>query len=71
MRADWKSGDHSGTVTGTWYVENDLRCIHFDQSDTTPNPECVKLYATGDDTYTSVWPDGSIHGIHTVTPATK
>jgi hypothetical protein len=66
MRAEWHQGANSGEVAGSWYVENDLRCVRFDQ-DMTPNPECTKIFETGDGTYTSIWPDGKIHGIHTMT----
>ncbi len=62
--ADWESGSDSGTLTGRWYIENDMRCVEFDQ-DLKVNPECVSIYRT-DGGYTSFWPDGSIHGLHTV-----
>ena len=66
FRTEWQRGGSSGEATGNWWVEGDMSCVRFDQ-DIEPNPTCVKLYENGDGTYTSIWPDGKIHGVHTMT----
>lgn len=68
--ASWQSSNDSGEVSGTWYVENNMRCIQFDEAPGSyPNPECLSLYtSSAPNTYTSVWPDGRVHGVHTLSP---
>lgn len=68
FKATWKSGENTGDTVGTWYVENEMRCIKHDVP--LPNgvdTECHTMYLTGD-TYTSFNQDGSIHGVHTISP---
>ncbi len=66
ISTDWKIGSKSGNIQGKWYVENDMRCIKHDEplADGTVT-ECQAIYRTGD-YYTSLNPDGSLHGIHRV-----
>ena len=68
FKATWKSGEETGNTSGKWYVENEMRCIKHDVP--LPNglhTECHRMYQTGD-TYTSINPDGSIHGEHSNSP---
>ena len=65
----WSNDLDSGEVTGTWRVEKNLRCIII----ATGVPErvgtnrCGFLFRRGNE-YLSLNPDGSIHGIHTLSP---
>lgn len=65
----WSNGKDSGEVTGTWRVENNQRCVTI----ATGLPEregqesCGPVFQRGSD-YLSFNPDGSIHGIHRLSP---
>ena len=68
FKASWAAGNHKGDVTGEWYAENGERCIKNDlPNDDGTDLECHAIYKTGD-VYTSVNKDGSVHGIHSLTP---
>lgn len=65
----WSNGKDSGEVTGTWRVEKDQRCVTI----ATGLPEregqesCGPVFQRGSE-YLSFNPDGSIHGIHSLSP---
>lgn len=66
--ASWSAGNQKGDVTGEWYAEDGKRCLKTVSSDGgSTDIECHTIYKTGD-VYTSVNDDGSIHGIHSLTP---
>ncbi len=68
FESSWKAGTHKGEVTGEWYAENGKRCIKNDKpNEDGTDLECHSIYKTGD-VYASVNDDGSVHGIHTLTP---
>ncbi len=61
----WSNGNRSGTVTGSWHADNDLRCVTIvsgipELENTT---RCGPVYRRGDD-YFSINADGSVHGVH-------
>ncbi|PLW69704.1 hypothetical protein [Pseudohalioglobus lutimaris] len=65
----WSNGERSGTVTGQWYAEDGMRCVVILSG--LPGAEgkkrCGPVYRVGAD-YFSINPDGSVHGIHRLTP---
>jgi len=65
----WSSEVDSGKVTGTWRVEKDLRCITIATGlpQRVGKERCGSLFRRGNE-YLSFNPDGSIHGIHTLSP---
>ncbi|MFK8048380.1 MAG: hypothetical protein AB8B81_08105 [Halioglobus sp.] len=65
----WNNGVDSGEVTGTWRVENDLRCVTISSGlpQRHGQESCGPVYRRGSK-YLSVNSDGSIHGIHTLSP---
>lgn len=65
----WSNGSASGTVTGQWYAENGERCviIHSGIPKAIGKKKCGPVYRKGSD-YISVNADGSIHGIHQLSP---
>lgn len=66
--ATWKVGDDAGDTVGKWYVENGQRCIAHDVP--LPNgvdTECHTIFKSGD-TFTSLNPDGTVHGTSTISP---
>jgi len=66
--ASWSAGNQKGEAIGEWYAENGKRCLKENKADSgSTNIECRAIYKTGD-VYTSVNDDGSVHGIHTLTP---
>ncbi len=66
--ARWKSRNNSGEVNGQLFIENNMRCITFEQ-DLDPNPECTWVFTTDkDDTFVSVLPNGKVHGTHAISP---
>jgi len=66
---NWSNEDASGQVTGQWYARDNLRCVVI----LTGIPEalgrakCGPIYRQGD-TYISLNKDGSVHGVHRLTP---
>jgi len=66
--ASWSAGNQSGNVEGEWYAEDGKRCLNTVSSETgTTDVECHSIYKSGD-VYMSMNDDGSIHGIHALTP---
>ncbi len=65
----WSNSSGSGEVTGQWRAENNQRCILFESGLPTRIGEevCAPVYRRGA-SYLSLNPDGSIHGIHTLSP---
>ena len=67
----WRNTAGSGEVTGRWRAADDQRCVTILSG--LPAREgketCSPVYRRGD-RYLSLNPDGSIHGIHTLTPLT-
>jgi hypothetical protein len=65
----WTNGERSGTVTGQWSVEDGLRCVVILSGlpGAEGNKRCGPVYRAGSD-YFSINPDGSVHGIHLLTP---
>ena len=65
----WSNGVDSGEVTGTWRVENDMRCITISTGlpQRVGKESCGAVFRRGSE-YLSFNPDGSIHGIHTLSP---
>ena len=65
----WSNDSASGTVTGQWYTENGQRCvvIHSRIPEAIGEKRCGPVYRRGTD-YISVNADGSIHGIHLLSP---
>lgn len=61
----WTNKSGSGEVAGTWWAEADKRCVLIASG--LPSLEgsvrCSPIYRRGE-TYLSVEPDGSIHGVH-------
>jgi hypothetical protein len=54
-------------IRGRWRVENDLRCVTFstgNQSDWS----CAEVWMLDDGRVLSLNPDGSIHGLHRLSP---
>ena len=65
----WSNHQSNGIVTGKWYVEADQRCVIMETGlpDLTDRATCGSIYRQGD-SYFSVNTDGSIHGIHQLSP---
>jgi hypothetical protein len=68
---EWSNETGSGQVVGRWRAINDQRCVVIfsglpDDSDT---ERCSPILRDGGQ-YLSVNPDGSIHGVHTLSPIT-
>lgn len=65
----WNNAVDSGEVAGTWRVENDLRCITISSglAQRIGQESCGPVFRRGN-TYLSFNPDGSVHGIHTLSP---
>ena len=65
----WSNSRASGTVTGQWYAENDQRCVIIltGLPEANGKKKCGPIYQRGDD-YISLNADGSIHGIHRLSP---
>lgn len=69
FRNAWANGSASGKVVGRWYVQEDLRCVVIDSGlgSSDDKPRCGPIFRRGM-TYFSMNPDGSTHGVHTLTP---
>lgn len=65
----WRNEQLSGEVRGRWWAEDDQRCIVITQGlpERSGVKSCTPLYRVGD-RYFSVNPDGSVHGIHRLSP---
>ena len=68
----WSNGEASGEVTGIWRVENDRRCIAITKGlpQSIGQESCGPVFRRGDK-YVTFNSDGSIHGIHTLSPLLK
>jgi len=66
---NWSNSSASGTVTARWYVENGMRCVLIQSGIPAEigKKKCGPVYQRGMD-YFSVNADGSIHGIHRLSP---
>jgi len=68
----WTNTSGTGEVGGRWRVANDERCTTILSG--LPSRQgkeiCAPIYRRGE-TYLSLNPDGSIHGIHRLTPLTQ
>ena len=54
-------------VTGRWRTERDLRCVTFD-SGAQPDWSCAEVWLLDDGRILSLNPDGSVHGLHRLSP---
>ena len=65
----WRNDRANGIVIGKWYVQEGQRCVIIETGleDLTDKPKCGPIYRQGD-SYFSVNTDGSIHGIHQLSP---
>lgn len=65
----WRNGTRTGRVSGRWFARDDQRCAVYSGPDDaqTPITECAAIYRQGG-RYLSVKPDGTIHGIHILSP---
>jgi hypothetical protein len=65
----WSNSKASGTVTGQWYAENDMRCVLIQAGlpEAQGKKRCGPIYRSGLN-YFSIHADGSIHGIHKLSP---
>ncbi|MEP1470225.1 MAG: hypothetical protein ABJK20_16685 [Halieaceae bacterium] len=65
----WKNDSDAGEVTGNWRVSNDMRCVTISKGvpQRIGKESCGVIFRRGDE-YLSFNGDGSIHGIHTLTP---
>ncbi len=65
----WRNGQRSGEVTGRWRADKDRRCIIILEGlpERAGVETCSPLYREENRIY-SVNADGSVHGIHTLSP---
>ncbi len=65
----WSMPDASGTVTGTWTVDGDQRCVSIKtgREDIKGTRRCGPIHVFEDHYYT-LEPDGELHAQHRVTP---
>jgi len=65
----WSNGIDCGEVVGAWRVENNLRCITISSglAQRIGKESCSAVFRRGKK-YLSSNSDGSIHGIHTLSP---
>ena len=54
-------------IRGRWRVENDLRCVTFSTGNQ-PDWSCAEVWLLDDGRVLSLNPDGSIHGLHRLSP---
>ena len=54
-------------VRGRWRVESNLRCVTF-SSGNQPDWSCAEVWMLDDGRVLSLNPDGSIHGLHRLSP---
>jgi len=65
----WKNSQHAGEVHGSWRVKGGRRCITIISglTDREGDERCSPIYQRGDE-YISVNADGTVHGIHKLSP---
>lgn len=70
--SEWSNRESSGKVTGRWRAFDNQRCVIIESGlpDHTDRERCSPILRRGDN-YVSINADGSIHGVHTVTPIKK
>jgi len=68
----WTNRKQSGTVTGQWFVRDNTRCVIIKSGlpSMSNHTKCGPIYQHQNKYYT-INPDGSIHGIHTLTKLSK
>jgi hypothetical protein len=68
---EWSNKSGAGTIRGRWRAHNDQRCIVITAGlpDRIGKETCSPVLRR-DQHYISINADGSIHGIHTLTPIT-
>ena len=54
-------------VTGRWRAERDLRCVTFKVGGQ-PDWSCAEVWLLADGRVLSLNPDGSVHGLHRLSP---
>lgn len=66
---EWSSPTDSGSVQGSWRVLDGKRCVLISAglTDRIGRESCAHVYRLGDE-YFSINADGSIHGIHRLSP---
>ena len=67
--SNWSNADRSGKVEGKWRAFDDERCVTIFKGlpDRIGKESCAPILRQGEK-YLSTNPDGSVHGVHTVTP---
>ena len=65
----WRNERGSGEVRGRWWADKDRRCIVITEGlpERIGVESCTPMYREGEQFF-SVDPDGSIHGIHRLSP---
>ncbi len=68
----WRNVNDAGEVGGVWRVIDDQRCttIIIETPKYSGKEQCGKIFRQGEK-YLSLNPDGSIHGVHSLTPLLK
>ena len=68
---EWSNGTRSGRVIGRWRAINDQRCIVIVSGlrEYGNSERCGPIFRDAEQ-YLSVNPDGSVHGVHTLSPMT-
>ncbi len=67
--SEWSNGSVLGRVAGRWWALDDQRCVVIvsGPEELVDTERCGPVLRSGEQ-YLSVDPDGSIHGIHTLSP---
>lgn len=65
----WRNETTTGRVSGRWFARDDQRCAVYTGRDGAqpPTTECAAIYRQGE-RYLSVKPDGTVHGMHILSP---
>lgn len=68
FESNWSNGEASGVVTGTWAVRDNMRCVTIASgSESQEQQRCGPIYEF-EGNYFSTNADGTLHGMHRVTP---
>ena len=69
---NWHNAGGSGEVRGRWRAHDNMRCITIESGleDRIGVESCKPMYRLGEDYY-SVNPDGTVHGVHRLSPAPR
>ena len=67
--SEWSNQETSGKVVGRWRAFANQRCVIIESGlpDHSARERCSPILRRGDN-YVSINADGSVHGIHTLTP---